>query len=354
MSAGLLSNTVNLGELTSVSDPALATVSNSMVPSASFGILFKNSNGLNLGFTLPKLINIDNLDSKYSFSYFDNAIITASFSKWQPASPTAKKGRGRSYRSKKSTNVPLELFSNYRYSTYGGLFEATGKFNFNSNIWLSATYRQYAGIIPGIGFTMENISFSYFYEPGLGGDLPLKTHEFLLTLRLGKTKKFREKALTPPAAKTKTTPPKVVAKKTEPAKKEPVKKVEEPVKTDAKKVEEKKVTPVVVTPIVAKKDEVKKVEPAVVTPIVGKKEDAKKVEPAVVTPIVTQKQEKSVQQPDVTHQPRFKKTDPMAIIDNAADTAAINKAHREEQEMNFKNILKSMQKENTMMLTMSL
>ena len=278
LSGGLLTNTVNLGELTAVSDPALANVSNSISPTASFGILFKNTNGLNLGFTLPKLFNnLTTLDANYSFSYFDNMIFTASFSKWQPQPSASKKGRGRSYRSKKNTNVPLELFTIYRYSSYGGMFEGTGKLNFNSNIWLSATYRQYAGVIPGIGFSTENISFSYFYEPGIGGDLPLKTHEFLLSIHLGKTKKFREKAPPPPAAKkTTTTPPKVVAKKPD-----PVKKVEE-----------------------------------------------KKTEPAVTTPVVT----------DVSHQPRFKRTDPMAKIDNPSDTAAAKKAHAEERKELEKHI----------------
>jgi type IX secretion system PorP/SprF family membrane protein len=292
LSGGLLSNTVNLGEITAVSDPALATVSNSFTPSASFGILFRNTNGLNFGFTLPKLFNnLASLDSKYSFSYFDNVIVTASFSKWQPAPQVIKKGRGRSYKSKKSTNVPLELFTIYRYSAFGSLFEGTGKLNFNSNIWLSATYRQYAGMIPGIGISLENFTFSYFYESGVGGDLPMKSHEVLLSINLGKAKKFREKAPTPPASKA-TTTPKVIAKKPE-----PVKKVEEP-----------------------KKDE-KKTDPA--------KVEGKKIEPVVVAPVLEQKQEKK--EPDVSHQPRFKRTDPIAQIDNANDTAAINKAHKAER-----------------------
>ncbi len=147
---------------------------------------------------------------------------------------------------------------------------------------MSATYRQYAGIIPGIGINLENLTFSYFYEPGLGGDLPLKTHEVLLSIRLGKNKKFREKAPPPPAAKVTTTQPKVVAKKPE-----PVKKVEEP-----KKVEEKKTVPVVTTPVVAQ---------------------------------------------DVSHQPRFKKTDPMAKIE-PSDTAATRKAHAEERKELEKHI----------------
>jgi len=269
LSGGLLSNTINLGELSAISDPALSSASNGISPSASFGMLLKSSNGLNLGFTLPKLFNnLTELDAKYSFSYFDNMIITASFSKWQPQQQTVKRGRGRSYKSKKNANVPLELFTIYRYSSYGGLFEGTGKLNFNSNIWLSATYRQYAGIIPGIGINLENINFSYFYEPGIGGDLPLKTHEVLLTIHLG-NKKFRDKA-PPPAAKAKTPPPKVVAKKPDPV----------------KKVDEKKPAPVVTAPVVAQ---------------------------------------------DVSHQPRFKRTDPMSNIDNPSDTVATKKAHADER-----------------------
>ncbi len=296
LSGGLLTNTVNLGEITAVSDPALANVSNSLTPSASFGILFKNTNGLSLGITLPKLFdNLAAIDSKYSFSYFDNVIATASFSKWQP-SQTVKKGRGRSYRSKKTANVPLELFAIYRYSSYGSLYEATGKFNFNSNLWLSATYRQYAGIIPGLGINLENFTFSYFYEPGIGGDLPLKTHEILLSIRFGQVNKFREKTPPKPASKAKPTPPKVVAKKPEPAKK-----VEEP-----KKVEEKKTV------------------------------EEKKIEPVIIAPALEQKQEKK--EPDVSHQPRFKRTDPMAQIDNANDTAAMNKAHKAEREELQKHI----------------
>jgi len=133
---------------------------------------------------------------------------------------------------------------------------------------LSATYRQYAGIIPGIGINLENINFSYFYEPGIGGDLPLKTHEVLLTIHLG-NKKFRDKA-PPPAAKAKTPPPKVVAKKPDPV----------------KKVDEKKPAPVVTAPVVAQ---------------------------------------------DVSHQPRFKRTDPMSNIDNPSDTVATKKAHADER-----------------------
>ena len=223
LSGGVLSNMLNFSDISVISDPALSSVS-SLVPSASFGMLFKNSNGFNFGVALPKLISTQKLDSKYSFSYFDNIIATASFSKWSPKPQPVKKMKGRVYK-KKTTNVPLELFSIYRYSVFGSLIEGTAKYNFTPSIWLSATYRQNQGIIPGLGIVADNFSFSYFYELGVGGDLPLQTHEVLLNLRLGKVKKYRDIKPTPPPSKITTQPNKAVVKKTEPVKKiEPVKK----------------------------------------------------------------------------------------------------------------------------------
>lgn len=203
LSGGVLSNTVNLNDVKAVSDPSLSTLSSSMIPSASFGMLLKNTNGLNFGISLPKLLTDQNLDARYSFSFFDNAILTASFSKWNPKPQVIKKGKSKSYKrgSKKEVSIPLEVFSVYRYSVFGSLFEGTVKYNFSPNIWLSAGYRQYSGFIPGIGFSTDDISFSYFYEPGFGGDLPLKTHDLLLTLRLGQVRKFRDKKPIPPPTK---------------------------------------------------------------------------------------------------------------------------------------------------------
>lgn len=217
LSGGLLSNTINLSDITNVSDPALGTLTSSLIPSASFGMLLTSGSGVNLGVTLPKLITDQQLNSKYSFSYFDNAVFTASFSKWDPNPKVIKKGKGRTIgKSKKNTNIPLELFSIYRYSAYGSSIEATAKYNFNQYIWISAGYRQYTGLIPGIGINANDFSFSYFYEPGIGGDMPLKTHDVLLSLRFGKVNKFRDKPL--PVPVNKTIPPqqaKVVPKKPE-------------------------------------------------------------------------------------------------------------------------------------------
>jgi len=289
LSGGVLSNTVNLSDVATFSDPSLSTLSSSMVPSASFGLLLKGGSGLNLGLSLPKLITDQNLDAKYSFSYFDNAIVTASFSRWNPKPQVIKKGKGKSYgrSSKKVPNIPLEVFSIYRYSVYGSTIEGTAKYNFSPNFWLSASYRQYSGLIPGVGFATDDIAFSYFYEPGVGGDLPLKTHDLLLTLKFGQTRKFREKAPTPPVSKVITTNhPSKLVQKTQPV-----------IKPVDKKVE------LVKKPIViAKNDTVKKTQP-VVKPV------EKKVEP--------------LKQP-VTKAP--------------VDSAAIKKAHEDERKQLDKHI----------------
>jgi len=137
-------------------------------------------------------------------------------------------------------------------------------------------FRQFSGIIPGAGFVTDDIAFSYFYEPGLGGDLPLKTHDLLLTIRFGKTNKFREKAPTPPASKvTPVNHPSKLVQKTQPIVKPVEKKIEPP-------------KPVVTV----KKDTVKKTQPVV--------------------------------QPQVTQTP--------------VDTAALRKAHEEERKQLDKHI----------------
>lgn len=240
LSGGLLSNALDLNDITDISDPALKTVSNSLVPSGSFGIMLKNSSGFNFGISLPKLIRQENLNSNFSFSYADNIIVMASFSNWNPQEAGKNKGKTHKRNSKKAPNAPLELFSIYRYSIYGSLVEATAKYNFNSSVWLSGTYRQNAGLIPGLGIVTKDVSFGYFYELGIGADLPLKTHEVLLTIQLGKHKKFRD------------IPPPVIVKKTTPI---PVKAAIQPtkpvVKTSEKKLPEPVKKEVIVAPVIA-------------------------------------------------------------------------------------------------------
>jgi len=293
LSGGLLSNSVNLTDVTNVSDPALGTLSSGLIPSASFGMLLTSGSGLNVGLTLPKLITDQQLNSKYSFSYFDNAIVTASFSKWDPNPKVVKKGKGKVMgKAKKSVNIPLELFSIYRYSAYGSSIEATAKYNFNQYIWISAGYRQYQGLIPGIGINANDFSFSYFYEPGIGGDMPLKTHDILLSLRFGKVNKFREKPLPTPVNKTLPPQTKAIVKKPETTK---------PIAT-TKPVETK---PVVTKPVETKQ------QPTVTQPI-------KQGTITKTTTVTPRKDSVAVQ-----HRPRLGRTQ--------IDTSSVSREHAEER-----------------------
>ncbi len=311
--------------MTVADDPALASLSSTMIPSISFGMLYKNTNGLNLGFSIPKLVNSQNLDTKYSFSYSDQLVVSASFSKWNP-NPKFVKGKStKSYgKPKKIPSVPLEVYGLYRYSAvFGSLFEATARYNFNKSVWLSGSYRQYQGLIPGVGFNVDNLSLSYFYEIGLGGDLPLRTHEVLLSLKIGKEKKFRG---IPPAPTqiTKTSPPKqptVIAKV--PEKKPP----QQPVikKTDTPVVKKDNVTqPVVSTntnPPVKKDNVTQPVISTNTTPQVIKKDNP------TTTPVTPDLKKDSTR-----HKPRYEQKLPQMDIE------PVNEEHEAERKELDKHI----------------
>src|SRR6185295_15679166 len=97
----------------------------------------------------------------------------------------------------------------------------------------------------------DDISFSYFYEPGVGGELPLKTHDLLLTIRLGQTRKFREKPPTPPVSKIATS--KVPTNKVPPPVNHPSKLVQK-----TQPIVQPKVDPAKQQPVIAKTDTTRK------------------------------------------------------------------------------------------------
>lgn len=320
ISGGMLSNAIDLKDVSTISDPALANLSSSMAPAAAFGVLYKNASGLNLGVTFPRMIQQPSLNATNSISPADNLLVSASFSRWDPKATKkpVRKTKGRS-KKKPTKNIPFEFFSVYRYSsTNGGLFEATGKLNLHSAIWLSASYRQNTGVVPGLGIVTDNVAISYFYEPGVAGDLPFKTHEIMLTLKLGAEKKFRG------------TKPPVIVKKTTPT---PQPKKTEPVVAQ-KKVEEKKVVPPVEEKKVPAPVEEKKVpapvEEKIIPPVVEEKKtpvvEEKKAEP----PIEEKKEERllPVGAPlDSTVQHRAK----YGVRQDVLDTVALHPDHAEER-----------------------
>jgi len=194
LSGGILSNAVDWSVLKpdDLSDGALGTMKGGIMPSMSFGVLYRNSSGINLGLVLPQMFRAESLSNSFAMAPQDNVVLMAYYSNWHPQVKVNSHNKSRkSVKKGKNKGSPLEVFSMLRYSDVGVQVEGTAKFNFQSSMWLSATYRKSSGIIPGLGINMNNFSLAYYYESGIAGDIPLKTHEVALNLVIGSEKKFR-------------------------------------------------------------------------------------------------------------------------------------------------------------------
>jgi type IX secretion system PorP/SprF family membrane protein len=272
LSGGFSSNAVNWSDIEDPNDQALLNrAETGMNPAASFGAVYKTAQGFHVGITLPSLMSATGLEREPTISPLDNLLFSVYYSRRNDDKSTGRYNTGKSKSKKKKgpKDLPLEAFALYRYSPLGNQLELAAKYNFHSSLWLSATYRQYAGIIPGLGLNAGNLFLSYFYEFGIAGDLPLKTHELMLGLRLGTERKFRERV--PPAVAKRAAAQQAIAKAT-PA----------PVKTAPAK------QPVASTSIPAKQT------PASTTPV--------KTEPQkpVSQPVVTEAKPPAVTQPVAT------------------------------------------------------
>jgi len=231
LSGGMVINGINWEKVSDPSDPALANISNSTIPSGSFGMLYRHASGFNFGVSLPKMFTTVDLGQEFTFAPVDNVVVMAYYRKEPPKKSTAHPAAFKKKKKKGSKpELPFEVYTLYRYSDLGGQFEVTGKLNVGSSIWAAATYRQNSGFIPGIGLNMGTLSLSYFYELGSKNDLSLTSHEVLLGLRIGAPNRFRENEPPVVAARPSTiTPPKPAAPK--PAETKPVETKPAPVET---------------------------------------------------------------------------------------------------------------------------
>ncbi len=283
LSGGILSNSVDWSMIspTDLSDIAFANIKSSVAPSLSFGALLKNSAGFNVGIVLPQMLRSEGLDKNFSIAAQDNIMLLASYSNWkaQPKVNSHNKSK-KTHKSGKNKGNPFEVFSIFRYSNVGTQVEATAKFNFQSSFWVSGTYRKISGLIPGLGVNLNNFSLGYFYESGIAGDIPLRSHELSLNIRVGIEKKFKGEGLPDAKPVTPTRPrfgepdptePKI--SKQTPKTKTTTKNKETVAKNDKSLVPPKK-DPVVIVP----DNEVKK-DPVVVVPDKEVKKD-----PVVVVP----------------------------------------------------------------------
>jgi type IX secretion system PorP/SprF family membrane protein len=205
LTGGAISNTIDMNKLddADLSDPALAGyLANNFQPSASFGMVFKSSSGLNFGITLPQLFapkfNSTSQFSATEVTPVDNVLATLYYKRKVEGKVVNKRKRGVRTRQRTSGGyAPLEFYAVYKYSAYdNSQFEVTGKLNFSENFWLGAGYRQEYGFIGHIGFSFGQFLMNYSYEPGNQPETGFSqgSHEIQLGLRLGDLKKYRKAA----------------------------------------------------------------------------------------------------------------------------------------------------------------
>lgn len=205
LSGGAISNSVDVTSATNGSglpfdpstDPALNVGSN-IQPSANFGMLYRSGSGLNFGFSLPQLFppsyNTATL-SNTTVSPADNVFVTLYYKKKiESKIVSRRKGNVRKKIKTEEKIAPLEFYLNYKYSKFGNSqFEFLGKLNLSQNFWLGGSYRLPYGFTGNMGIVVKRFTFSYSYEPGSQPENGFSqgTHEVLLGLRLGKSKRFK-------------------------------------------------------------------------------------------------------------------------------------------------------------------
>ena len=200
LSGGLISNTIDMANVSDPDDPAIANyLANNLQPIANFGMLVRTASGLNLGVSLPQLFtpgfNSEKSFSNTSVSPIDNVFVTAYYKrKVEGKIVSRKKGGMRSKVKTSESTAPLEFYVNYKYSKIGNnQLEVLGKFNLSQNFWLGASYRMPYGFTGNFGLNFQRFTFGYSYEPSSQPESQFSTgtHDIIIGLRLGDQKKFK-------------------------------------------------------------------------------------------------------------------------------------------------------------------
>jgi type IX secretion system PorP/SprF family membrane protein len=200
LSGGVISNTIDLANVSDPTDPALKNyMANNLQPVANFGMLLRTASGLNFGVALPQLFtpkfNSESAFSSTAVSPFDNILVSAYYRKRVEGKLVSRtKGGVRSRKKTGEGNAPLEFYLNYKYSSFGNSqLEALAKLNLSKNFWIGGSYRLSYGFTANLGFTYERITLAYSYEPGGQPDPGFSsgTHDAILGVRLGERKKFK-------------------------------------------------------------------------------------------------------------------------------------------------------------------
>lgn len=198
LSAGAISNTIDVARASDPNDPALAG-SNNMQPAAAFGMLYRSSSGLNLGFSLPQMFpstyNTPQSFGNTTVAPGDQVFITMYYRR-KVESKIVSRSHGKLRKKVKTqeTIAPLEFYFNYRYAKAGNSqFEFLGKLNLSQYFWLGGSYRLPYGFTGNVGLQGKRFVLAYAYEPMMQPENGFSqgTHEFTLGLKLGPLKKFK-------------------------------------------------------------------------------------------------------------------------------------------------------------------
>jgi type IX secretion system PorP/SprF family membrane protein len=202
LSAGAITNNINLEE-TDLSDPAVANyLADNIQPVANFGFMVKSESGFNFGVALPQLFT-PKFNSTASFentavSPFDNIIVSAYYRKKLSGKMVNRRRKGVNQKVKTDESyAPLEFYLIYKYAQAGNSqAEAMLKLNLSQNLWVGAGYRQSYGMSGALGLAISKFLLSYSYEPGNQPEPAFSqgTHEIQIGLKLGAVKTFRKKS----------------------------------------------------------------------------------------------------------------------------------------------------------------
>lgn len=202
ISGGAITNAIDAANATDPDDPVFARYQpNNIQATASVGLHYQRTSGLNVGVVLPHLFAPSFLEgsfSQFTPSPFDNMIASIGYRKRLDGKMVTKKVKGMKTRVK-GTDIyaPLEMYLLYRYAAFGNSqLEAMGKLNLNTNVWIGASYRLAYGVVGHTGFNIKKFSVGYSFELGTQPEAGFSTgtHEIFMSLRVGEKKKVKSVA----------------------------------------------------------------------------------------------------------------------------------------------------------------
>lgn len=212
ISGGLTSNSIDLSQISDLSDPAISNyLENNLQPISNVGLKLETASGINFGASLPSLFkpvynNMQSFES-FDFSPFREFTLMAYYKK-RIDYKFVTRYNGRFKKRVRLENIysPFQIYALYHYSDLlGQRLELLSTLSFNELFWLGASYRLNYGMSGIVGFKMKKLEFSYAYEPStkLVEGVANGSHEIQLKFVIGdKIKKLIERPKLKPLTRT--------------------------------------------------------------------------------------------------------------------------------------------------------